>query len=67
MAPSSEEAMSRKMSCLHELSQSLLELTLLLLNASSSWPRGSASDSAFLCKGLTLLGTKAVAAFLLLA
>jgi len=44
--------------CLYELSQSLLRLTLLLLNASSS--RGCAPDLAFLCKVLTFLGTKGV-------
>lgn len=71
LAPAFEEAMSRSRK-ISELSQSLLRLTLLLLNASSSWSRGCAPDSAFLCKVLTLLGTKAVfdsrvAAFLLLA
>lgn len=58
--------------CLYELSQSLLRLTLLLLNVSLSQSRGCASGSAFWCKVLTLLGTEAlfdswVADFLLLA
>lgn len=71
LASAFEDAKSRKKS-VYELFQSLLRLTCLLLNASSSWSKGCTSDLAFLCKILTLLGTKAmfdswISAFLLFA
>lgn len=48
LVPTCEEAMSRKI-CLYEFCQSLLRLTVLLLNVSSSQRRGCAPDSMLFC------------------
>lgn len=55
LVPTFEEALSRKI-CLYEFCQSLLRLTVLLLDVSPPRCQGC----ALLCNALTLLGTKAV-------